>query len=865
MRGRKPHEDSEELEVHLAQLIETYMDRGLSEKEARAAARRQFGNVTRVQEQSREMFSFPLVDNFLQDVLYALRALRRNPSFTLTAVLVLALGLGAATAVFSALDRILFRPLPYADADRLVSFGLLLPSPDGRPMPEAMLDTAYFRVWKPAPPPFVEVATMSGGGPCDLTEEPPLRLSCAAAEATLLRTLGVHVFAGRDFTADDDVRGAPRVVLLRYGLWQERFGGDRRVIGKTISLDGMSAMIVGILPPDFEFLERPADILYPQRVGPVPQDQQFMRFMNAVGRLKPGVTPGQAEAAVQRLLPESLESFRGRPPKNAQLRVRPLQDRLMGDATRSAWLLLGAVGTLLLIACVNLANLMLARIATRQREFAVRSALGAGKLRLARLALAESLLLAFAAGALGLAVAAGLLKVFVALAPASIPKIGQASLDLRVLAVAVALAAITGTAAGIWPALSILSTGEVHGARTTTGAPPRVRFLLVTVQIAFTMTLLGGSGLLLRSLWNQVSIPLGFQTKNVLHLQTALNVARYSTPEQQARFFADLLTKIRELPGTIAAAYDNSLSPLGIAMTTPPPLLEGQARDPNARGPLTRNRVVSTQYFETYRIAIVRGRAFIEEDRNAEEFPAVINESLERLLFGDASGLGKRLRVSAGAPWHTVVGVAADVRNNGFLGEMQPEIYVLPQGNGNAEGGRFGYFAIRTMASMADGKAVLERAVADLDPLLPVSITPADASVSALTERPRFVAWLLSAFAGFALLLAAVGLYGVASYLVTQRTRDIGVRMALGASSADISQQVIGEAGRWIVAGAVVGCALAWFVTRALQGQLYEVSSHDPFSWIAALSVLSAALVLAVLRPAARAARTDPVVALRAD
>lgn len=654
-----------------------------------------------------------LLEEAADNVRFSFRTFRRNPGFALAAVLVLALGLGASTAMFSALDRILFRPLPYPAADRLVSLGLMLPGPNGQPMPETMPDTAYFRVWQPTPDPFEDLATMSGGGPCDLTEEQPQRLACSAAEASLLRTLGVRVFAGRDFGPEDDVRGAPRVVLLRYGFWRQRFGGDLSAIGRTISLDARPATIIGILPPDFEFIGRESDILYPQQLGPIPPDQKFIRFLNAVGRLKPGVTPQQAETAAQRLLPGTLASFFGNSPKGATLRVRSLHDRLMGDATRTAWLLLAAVSALLLIACVNVANLMLARMATRGREFAVRSALGAGKLRLARLALTESLLLASTAGLLGLAIAAGLLKVLVAMAPATIPKIGQASLDLRVLAAAAALAAITGIGAGVWPALSILRSGELHGSRITTEPRSRVRFLLVTAQIALTITMLSGSALLLRSLWNQVNVPLGFNTENVIQMEVVLDVARYAKPEQQSQFFRDLLARVRALPGTVAASSNNAPTPLDISMTTLPPLLEGQVRDPNRRGPEVRYRVATTEYFETYRIPIVSGRAFREEDIGAAEPLMVLSASLAQLLFPGQSALGKRLQTSADGPWNVVVGVAADVRNNGIASDLQPEMYLLRPRDSD---GRFGYFAVRTTANPA--AALLKQTVADLDPQL---------------------------------------------------------------------------------------------------------------------------------------------------
>jgi putative ABC transport system permease protein len=845
----------EELETHLQM-------RAAHEGTDETAARRRFGNLLQTEEALRRVWIASFFDTLAQDARFTWRSWLRNPVFAVAGVIVLALGLGAATALFSALDRILFRPLPYPASDRLVSMGLLMAGPDGRPRPEIMPDKSYFQVWQPAPEPFEATATIVGEEPCDLTEDQPERLTCVGAEASLLRTLGVRVFAGRDFAPEDDLRGRPRVVLLRHGFWLRRFGGDLTAIGRTIRLDGQPATVIGILPPDFEFIGREADILHPQQLLPLDPKQPFIRFLAAVGRLKPDVSPQQADAAVQPLLPGMRESFPGRLTSNAPLRVRSLRDRQMSDATRTAWLLLGAVALLLLIACVNVANLMLARFSARGREFAVRSALGAGKVRLARLALTESMLLAFTAGALGLAIAAGLLKVFVAMAPATIPKIGQATLDVRVWVVAAALAVLTGLAAGLWPAISVLRSRDLHGSRATGGAKPLARFALVTVQIALTVTLLSGSALLLRSLWNQANVPLGFDAENVIHLQVVLNVARYTSPEQESGFLTELLQRIRRMPGTVAAASNTAPTPLDISGAIALPRVEGREPDPNASGVPVRQRFTTTQYFETYRIPFIRGRGFLEEDLHAVEPAAVLNTSLERLLFGSDSGLGKRIQPQRDGPWRVVVGVVPDVRNNGLSAEPQPELYLLRPPD---RSGRFGYFAIRTTAGFKDAAAFLERAVASLDPQLPVTIQPAEERVAVLTERPRFIAWLLAAFAGSALLLASAGLYGVASYLVTQRTRDIGVRMALGAAPRDIAGQLVGEAGKWIAAGAAAGVVLSWAGTRAVESQLYGIGAADPASWAASLALLGISLLAAVLRPAARASRVDPAAALRAE
>jgi putative ABC transport system permease protein len=557
-------------------------------------------------------------------------------------------------------------------------------------------------------------------------------------------------------------------------------------------------------------------------------------------------------------------------------------------------LLMGAVVVFLLIACVNVTNLMLARVGERRREFAVRAAIGAGRMRLARLALAESLLLALAAGGIGLVVAFALLDTFVTMAPPGIPGIADASIDLRVFVVAALLVVVTGTAVGVWPAISVFRVGAMHGLRSTAissrSARPRVRFALVTTQIALTLALLGGSALLLRSLWNVISVPLGFDAERIVTLSATLSRVRYPTNEHGAVFFEDLLARARATPGALSVALsDSPPPPLSSGLRLTDFEVEGRQIVPNPQ--LTfRVRWVTPQYFETFRIPLVRGRTFQEIDATGE--PAVaLNESAERVLFAGERALGRRIRlprslyaaysVAAGPsptggkpvppPWYTVVGVIADIRNGQALtDEPSPELYFVER-LGRWGGPLAGFTAprgalsLRTTAPPADAIAFLRQIAADLDPKQLVTIETGDDVMATLTAQPRFVASLLTAFAALALLLAAAGLYSVAAYLVTQRRRDMAVRVALGAAPRDVAGHVVGEAGRWIIGGAVAGSALGWMGTRALQSQLYQVEALDPWSWMGALLALALVLVIAVFRPAYRAAHIDPVAALRAD
>jgi predicted permease len=887
---KRPSDDEmrEELEAHVAMRAE-------HDSVDETAARRRVGNILHTREDMRRVWIAQWSEALLQDAHYTWRSWRRQPGFALGTVLVLALGLGASTALFAALDRVLFKPPPYADPDRVVSVGwvtLRAGAPLLRGMPEVITDAFYVQEWATPPPPFESVTAMVGivgAQTCEIAEGRQEGLRCDLVEHNFLRALGVRVAVGRDFVPQDDVRGAPQVALISNALWVRRFGADPGVIDRTLNLERGSALlqarIIGVLPPDFEMPFERGDILLPAQMRPRDPKSPPRAATTVLARLKPGVTPERARLMLESQWPQPQS---GRMPQAQRLgyrdewRVRPVHDRRVGDAARVAWLLMGAVAVFLLIACVNVTNLMLTRVGERRREFGVRAAIGAGRMRLARLALAESLLLSLAAGGIGLLIAFALLETFAAMAPPGIPGIADASIDLRVFVVAALLASVTGAVIGMWPAMSVLRVGALQGLRSAaTSSPrarPRVRFALVTTQIALTLALLGGSALLLRSLWNVVNVPLGFDAERVVTLSTALSRVRYSTVERGAVFFEELLARARATPGAVSVALGDSL---------PPPLsggsritgfeAEGRPFDQSAQ-PLFNVRWVTPDYFETFRIRVVRGRTFQESDTTGEAAVA-LNESAERLLFGGEPALGRRIRApflsiyGVTPVWYPVVAVTADIRNGQAPTDAPgPAIYFAARPGRWGLGGPFdgaqaagGSLSLRTTARPADAAALLTQIAADIDPRQLVTIRTGDEMLATVTAQPRFITALLTAFATLALLLAAAGLYSVASYLVIQRRRDIGVRMAIGASPSDVARQVLGEAARWIIGGAVAGAALGWMGTRALQSQLYQVEALDPWSWTGALLALAVVLVMAVFRPAYRAAHVDPVAALRAD
>ena len=794
-----------------------------------------------------------------QDARWAWRMWKRHPSFAITAIGTLALGLGAATALFSICDRVLFRSLPYADADQLVSIGITAPLDTS----EFLFAGDYKTLWTETPQPFESVTTVvAGTSTCDLTEDRPERLTCAQVQANLLATLGLKVVAGRDLRGEDDKPGAAKVALISHELWARRFNSSRAVIGRLLSVDAQGVQIVGVLPAEFEMPTlAKADILVPQ------QRPGAMQFLRGFARLKAGVTIEQANDGLQPLFQAMLKNVPPQFRAEVKLRVRSLRDRQLGDSRQAAWFLLGAVSALLLIACTNVANLILARSAARQRELAIRTALGAGRGRLARLAFTESSLLAITGGVSGVAMAWVLLKVLLAFAPEGVPMFQQVSLDVRAVVAALVLSAGAALFNGLWPSLSAPRAESIQASRTAGSIRPWARFSFVAIQIGLTFALIGSSMLLLRSLWNMQNLALGFDADRVLSASITLNNARYPKPDQQVAFFERVLQDASNTPGTVAAALSDSLPPSGQmrSMVYAAIEVEGRPLPRQGTGGMIPWRSVTPGYFEALRIPIVRGRGFTKEDRASAARVMIVSESLARKLFPNEDALGKRLRPGLGDQvWHTVVGIARDVRNGGITTPADPEFYMLRR-TSERDAMRRSFLVFRTQMPSASAAAYIRERIGVIDRELPVTIATMNERVSQLSARPRFTAFLLVAFGALAMLLAAVGLAGVAGYLVTERTRDIGVRMAVGATPANVRSEVLSEAARWVLAGTALGAFMSAGTARLISSFLFGVIPADPWAWSATMFVLAIVSGLAVLRPANRAARIDPMVALRSE
>jgi putative ABC transport system permease protein len=877
--ARRERELADELDSHLQMHIDDNLRAGMTPEQARRDAVLRLGGVETTKQAYRERSTLPFFETLAQDVRYSLRGFGRSPVFTLTIVITLMLGIGATTAVFSIVDRILFRSLPYAHADRLVSVGLV----QSLETQEFMLGGFYYD-WRGNQKPFEAMTSENAvTRECDLTEGNPAQLSCPLVEANFLPTLGISPVLGRNFLPEEDRPGGPKVALISYGLWLTHYNRDPGILNKTIDIDGRPVQVIGVLPKDFEMPRlQAADVLFPMAT-----DEATDRRSNSglggpkrvFARLKPGVSAEQARAELEPLFERTQwipAEFRSNFESNFKLKVRSLRDRQMQDVHLTAWILLGTVFAVLLIACANVASLLMARGAARQRELAVRSALGASRTRLAGQALTEALLLSLAGAVAGCVLAEGLLHVFLALAPAGIPYLDKAQLDLRIVCFTVVLSIVCGVLFGLAPALQRPSGETLAGRSSASVSHASVRQWLVVAQIAASMVLLTGALLLLRSFWNLQNQQLGMRDDNTLTASVTLGEHNYSTAASKMVFFQQLTTRLRFGPGVSAVSVSDSLPPADghSGMRYGEILVAGRPRSAEGAGAVVRDRWVSPEYFRALDIPIVRGEGFREEELGSSDHFVVLSQKLAGLLFPGEDPIGKRLdfdHVSfPDAPWYTVAGVAANVKNGGLTGEEGPEFYRLRRNReedwaGRGVWGQTSVIVVRSSLPAAEASRWIRSQVAALDPTLPVDIATLRQRVSKLADQPRFQVTLVGFFAAIGLVLAVIGLYGVMAFLVAQRTQEIGVRMALGAGRGDILRLVMGKSLRLIVCGTVAGLVAALAVSRVLSSLLFGIGSHDPVTFALVTLLLIVVALLATLVPARRAASVNPVEALRAE
>jgi predicted permease len=813
------------------------------------------------------------MSGLFHDLRYALRQLRLSPGFAAVAVLTLALGIGATTAMFSLVDRILFRSLPYPQDHELVSVGVIAPIIDGE-----FLFAANYLGWRDHQTPFADFTSSTGVSDCDLTDEAPVRVTCASVASTFLPTFGIQPLVGRNFTREEDQPNAPPVALLTYGLWQSRFGGDRNVVNRTISLNGKTARILGVLPRDFEFptLAR-TSILVPEALDEsIVQRNQLGTVVRVFGRMKPGISVDQAKAELEPLFRGFVES--APPPfrKVLRLEVRSIRDLQVHDSRRAAWLLLASALAVLLIACANAMNIHLARSVGRRHELAIRSALGADRVRLFRQRFTESVLLALMAGAAGTGLAWFIVRVFVVLAPAGIPHLSDATVDGRVLLFAIIVSLASGIVFGTVPALE-KPTREMLVVTATAGVErARLRQMLLAAQVWMAVVLLSSALLFVRSLRNLETKPLGMNTENIVTAQITLGQQKYSRARERLAFFEELERKLKDLPGTSSVALSDSLPPSATARTVPLVALQAEGRPPlgpeQGIGGVVGWRAVTPDYFSVLGIPLLRGRSFEDADRKPGSYAVILNEALAQRLFPAEDPLGRIIRFPQGEGRagiaHTIIGVTGNTENQGLGGRVGPEYYMVRRhGEDDAI---FQYpdsqhisIVVRTAIGAQAEAEQLRNTVKALDPTLPVDVDTLRQSVAKLAERPRFSAALLSLFAIVGLLVTALGIYGVVSLLVSQRTQEIGIRMALGATPVSVIRMMVWQASLWIGFGAAAGIIGSLAAARWIGSLLFDIPANDPATLAEAAALLLVVALLGAWVPARRAAKIDPMVALR--
>jgi putative ABC transport system permease protein len=859
---RRPHSDlDEELRFHVERSAERNIAAGMTQEEARRQAMIEFGGVQRAREQAFEQRPGWWMGTVEQDVRYALRGFRRNPVFTVAVIATLAVGIGATTAVFSVVDRILFRPLPYAHDDRLVSVGLVAPI-----IPqEFMLGGSYYE-WRDNQKAFDAFTSETGVDPCDLTERNPVRLSCASVEQNFLPTLGISPILGRNFLPEEDRPKGPKVALISYGMWLSHYALNPGIVNRLINIDGTHVRVIGVLPKNFEMpaLE-PADILVPEALDEAEQRKADTgRVMYAFARLKPGLTIAQAQAALEPVFNYSLSLAPAQFRKEVHLRVRPIRDRQMQDVKLVAWVLLGAVLAVLLIACANVTSLLMARAAQRERELAVRSVLGASRGRLVRQRLTETILLSMAGTAAGLVLAEILLGLFIAIAPAGIPFLEKAHLDLRIVLFTAMVSVVCAAMFGALPALQRPRAAALTGRRASYGAHAFTRRCLVVGQIAMCMVLLSGAALLMRSFTSLVRQDMGMKTQDVVTAHIALPGYRYTKTQKQMEFFLQAEAALRRLPGVSTVGMSNTLPPGEnhnqqiFSIIT----IAGKPHTIGGTGGMVTWRWVTPDYFNTLGIPIFRGQGFTEEQRTSNERFLILSSLLAARLFGNENPVGEHVQLVPNGPWYTVQGVADNVKNAGLSGAEEPEFYRLRRSIAD-DWDRWNVMVLKTELSPAATAPWVRAQIAQIDPTVPVEIETMTDSVSKLADRPRFETALLGFFACCGLLMAVIGLYGVIAFVAAQRTQEIGVRMALGATRVDILRLIVGEGARLILLGGVLGLGAALAAAQGLKSLLFNVGPHDPATYAAVALLLALVALAATLIPARAAMKVEPVVALR--
>jgi putative ABC transport system permease protein len=793
-----------------------------------------------------------------QDLRYGLRMLLKNPGFAVVAVIALALGIGANAAIFSVVNAVLLRSLPYNEPERL----LVLRENKPPQFPEFSVSPGNFLDWQKQNTVFEKLAAIGGSSYNLVDAGEPERLRGARVSAGLFEMLGVKPAQGRTFAAEEDQEGHNSVAILSHGLWQRRFGADPNIIGRAVQFNATSYTVIGIMPPDFQFPDRETELYTPIAFDAKQAQQHGSHYISVVGRLKPGVTLEQARTEMSAIAARLAQAY---PDSNTGWGVTlfPMQEYESRDIKPALLVLLGAVALVLLIACANVANLLLARATARQREIAIRTALGASRWRVIRQLLTESVLLAIVGGGLGLLLAVWGMDLLLALAPQDLPRVKEGALDARVLGFTILITVLTGIIFGLAPALQSsrpnLNETLKEGGRGTTGGHHRVRHSLVITEVALALMLLIGAGLLIRSFYRLQQVAPGFNPKNALAVGVSLPTKKYTEPEKKSAFFAQLLEKISAQPGVVAVGATQSLPIQGdfvLAFN-----IQGRAPDAPGQEPNTNYYAVSAGYFKAMGIPLLRGRLFTEQDNKDAPRVAVINETMAKKFFPGEDPIGKGINVTNGPErFREIVGIVGDVKQYGLDQPTTMQTYepYLQTPFSDMT------LIVRTEGDPTAVSASVRNQVLSIDKDQPVSrVRTLEQVVSESVSKQRFSMLLLGIFAVVALILAAVGLYGVMSYAVTQRTHEIGIRMALGAQQRDVLKLVVGQGMILALVGVGLGLIASFALTRVMATLLFGVSATDPLTFLIIPALLAAVALLASFVPARRAMKVDPMVALR--
>ncbi len=859
------NELDEELRYHLEKQVEQNVRGGMSPEEARHAARRSFGGVEQSKEQCRDARRVRLFEELWQDLRYGLRMLWKNPGFTLIAILALALGIGANTAIFSVVNTVLLRPLPYKDPDRLV---MVWEDNTKKGFPRDTPAPANFIDWRDQNQVFEGMAAIAEQS-FNLTGiGEPERIDGRRVSASLFPLLGVEPQLGRAFLPEEDSPGGSRVVILSYGLWQRRFGSDVNITGKPLTLNGESYTVVGVMPPHFQFPSREDQLWVPIAFTSQGAANRGGHYLEVIARTKPGITLEQAQAAMNTIAARLQQQY---PDQNTDIGavVIPLHEQVVGDIKPALLVLLGAVGFVLLIACANVANLLLARAAVRQKEIALRVALGASRLRLIRQFLTESILLAALGGAVGLLLSlwgVNLLKAFV---PENISQAHAVTIDAKVLGFTVMVSMLTGLIFGLAPAtqasnFNLNETLKEGGRDSAAGSRGnRIRGVLVVAEVAVSLVLLVGAGLLINSFLRLRNVDPGFRADNLLTMRLVLPRQKYPDQTRRTDFYTDLIRRVEALPGVRSAAVTNwiPLVPQGDSQGIS---IEGRPDPGPGKNPIVVTRVISPHYFSTMGIQLSQGQQFGEQGRPDSPRVAIISEAMAQRFWPGEDPMGKRFKTggfNSPNPWMEIVGVTKDVRQVKLDADPKPQMYVpytqpeffVPS-----------HLVVKTNVEPGSLAATVRRTVWEIDRDQPVSnVSTMEEVLSESVARQRFTMLLLCVFAATALALASIGIYGVMSYSVAQRTHEFGIRMALGARGLDVLKLAISQGAKLILIGVAIGLASSFILTRFMSSLLFDVTATDPLTFMGVSLLIVVIALVACFIPARRATKVDPLIALR--